>query len=293
MKNQLKLKHLTKISILFSILFISLSSCSFDYDIAEAGSKADLTPPKADFNFTQGQGTIVDIWKSYTFGNLSVSSTDYLWDFGNGNTAITKDASFIFPGEGTFNVTLTVSDKLGITSSITKEVTVVMPIIPSVLPPTISGDGFEVDADKNFWKAPFSRVGTSTSVMQTTTSGGYFEGARGGKFPATQDRLGYQELVFTPNTSYTLSYKYRMKDLTTTANGVLNVSIVHPLTVWNVATLPSSTIATVAHIESTGNVAGLVSGSLTFNSGANTTLAILLYNEIEEIYVDSFTIIVN
>ncbi len=292
MKNQLKLKHLTKISILFSILIISLSSCDFEYDIAEAGSKADLTPPSADFNYTQRQGTVTDIWKNYTFGNLSVSATDFLWDFGNGNTAITKDASFTFPGEGTFNVTLTAMDKLGKSSTVTKTIVVVMPIIPSVFPPTILGDGFEVDTDKNFWKAPFSRVGTSTSVMQTTTSGGYFEGARGGKFPNSEDRLGYQELVFTPNTSYTLSYRFRMKNASA-SDGVLKVAIVHPLTAWNIGTLPSSTIASKVHVESIGNVSSLVTGSLTFNSGANTTLAILAYNEIEEMYIDTFTIIVN
>lgn len=290
MKNQLNLKHLTKISVLFSILFISLSSCDFEYDIAEEGSKADLTPPSADFNYTQGND---DQWKTYSFGNLSFSSTDYLWDFGNGNTAITQDASFTFPGEGSFDVILTAMDKLGKSSTITKTIVVVMPVIPSVLPPTILGDGFEVDSDKIFWKAPFSRVGSSTSVMQTTTSNGYYEGARGGKFPISEDRLGYQELVFTPNTSYTLTYRYRMKDLSTSVNGVLNVAIVQPLTAWNIATLPSSTVASNAHVESAGNVSSLVTGTLTFNSGANTTLAILLYNEVEEIYVDSFIIVVN
>ena len=290
MKNQFNLKLLNKISVLFCFMFISLSSCDFEYDIVEAGSQPDLTPPSADFNYSQGQGTN-DEWKTYSFGNLSISATDYVWDFGNGNTVTTLDATYTFAGEGSYVITLTASDKLGVTSTVSKTIEVVMPIIPTVLPPTIQGAGFEVDSDKTFWQAPFSRVGSSTSVMQTTTSNGYYEGARGGKFPNSEERLGYQELVFTPNTSYVLSYKYRMKN-TSASPGVMNVSIVTPLTSWNLATLPGNTIATNAHFETTSNVSELTTGILSFNSGANTNLAILLYNEVEEMYIDSFTIIV-
>ncbi len=66
MKNIFKIKKIKLLPVLFSLLLISLSSCDFSYDIAEANTKADLTPPTADFNVTQGQVTALapDGWKT-------------------------------------------------------------------------------------------------------------------------------------------------------------------------------------------------------------------------------------
>lgn len=289
MKNILNFKKIGLLPFLLSFMLIGLSSCDFDYDIADANSKADLTPPTADFAFKQGSGS-PEAYKTYTFANSSLSATDYLWDFGNGNTVTTQDATFTFPGEGTYEVSLTASDKLNVKSTIKKTIIVVKPEIPLIVAPTIEGKDFEADSDKNFWAAPFRRVSTTSSVMQTTTSGGYYEGTRGGKFPTSDDRLGYQELTFTANTNYILTYKYRLKDGTPTATGLFTVGIVKPLTEWNLATLPANTIIKNTHVEAANTTSSLVTGIISFNSGANTKLAILMYNDIEEAYVDSFTL---
>ncbi|MGB4848149.1 MAG: PKD domain-containing protein, partial [Saprospiraceae bacterium] len=44
---------------------------------------------------------------SVDFNNLSTASTQYLWDFGDGNTSLDPLPSHIFPDSGTFNITLT------------------------------------------------------------------------------------------------------------------------------------------------------------------------------------------
>ena len=274
-----------KIFFVLALLTASIiSSCDvFDFELPEANSKLDTILPSSNFSYESLPGNFMEI----KFTNLSSEATTFLWDFGSGSTSTLKDPIFIFEdGEGTYPVTLISSDANGASSMVTIDVLVEMgPVAPSIL-----GAGFEVDADKNFWKADFSRIGTSTSVMQTTTSSGYFEGARGGKFPSDESRLGYQEFTtFIPSTNYILRYKYRMKN-NSTSNGVMNVSIVTLLTSWDLATLPSKTIATNAHAETTANVDGLVEGTLQFNSGSNTNLAILLYNEVEEMYIDSFTL---
>ncbi len=283
MKINMTIQKFVFILAIFTAILLVSCEDAFEYKLPDANSIPDTILPTADFSYASIPGNFQEI----KFTNLSTESIFFTWDFGSGQTSDEKDPIFEFVGgEGIYPVTLTASDANGEFATVTINVEVVMgPVAPNIL-----GAGFEVDADKNFWKANFSRVGTSSSVMQTTTSGGYFEGARGGKFPSSEDRLGYQELTtFTPNTNYILKYKYRMKNNAVT-NGVMNVAIVTPLSSWDIATLSESVLAANAHTETDANVAALVEGTLLFNSGNNTNLAILLYNEIEEMYIDSFTL---
>ena len=97
------------------ILSISLSSCDFEYDIAEAGSKEDTTPPSANFSASQGAGPDEE-WKDYTFGNSSVSATTYAWDFGDsaGTTSTVQSVTFFYPADtATYQVNLTVTTNQG------------------------------------------------------------------------------------------------------------------------------------------------------------------------------------
>ncbi|MBP8791541.1 MAG: PKD domain-containing protein [Lutibacter sp.] len=291
MKNINLIKHVSKLFMgaMVLVFSVSLTSCdptidSLTYDLAEANSKVDLKPPVANFSATPTADYL-----TYTFSNTSSSATDYVWDYGDGNSAISVDGQNTFPGEGTFTVTLMSTDKLGKSDTFSMEIVIIEPEVPLVVAPEILGAGIELDEEKSFWEPPFKRVDGKTVVMQTTTSGGYFEGARGGKFPNSGERLGYQELNFTPNATYVLKYKYRMKN-GKAETGIMNVAIVNPLTEWNLTTLSANTIAANAHAETADNVAALTEGTLIFNSGANTKLAIVLYNDVEEIYIDSFTL---
>jgi hypothetical protein len=285
MKNIFKIKKIKLLPVLFSLLLISLSSCDFSYDIAEANTKADLTPPTADFNFTQGQVTAQapDGWKTYSFGNASTSSTDYMWDFENGNTATTVDASFTFPGEGTFTVSLTAREKLGKTNKISKTITVVKPIVPVGLVPVILAPGFDfgnVPASKDPWTN--SAIG---GVLQISASSS-FDGGFASKFPLAPDlRIVYQELTVSPNTNYVVTCKYSQE----IGTGTVRMAVLKA-PVANAAGVNAAILKSVTGSNATGK-GNFTPVTLLFKSGANTKIALYVDNSGGTIsYVDNFTI---
>ena len=122
---------------------VTYQSCDIDkFEPLGENSIADATPPNADFSFTQGAGS-ADEWKDYTFANTSTSATTYAWDFGDGNTSTEVDPINTYPGEGTYTVTLTASDALGVTSTVSQTITVVEPAAPTVIIPVIKESSFE------------------------------------------------------------------------------------------------------------------------------------------------------
>ena len=79
MKYMININKLFNTKVLMSLavaLTLSLSSCS-DFELPEAGSIPDLTPPSAAF----GAVTSPDNYLQINFPNLSASATDYIWDF--------------------------------------------------------------------------------------------------------------------------------------------------------------------------------------------------------------------
>ena len=99
----------------FALLAFTIYSCEDQFEPAGANSKADETPPMASFSYSQGQGD-GEVWKEYTFANLSTSATTYMWEFEGGATSPDVDPTFTFPGEGMYTVSLTASDALGVES---------------------------------------------------------------------------------------------------------------------------------------------------------------------------------
>lgn len=98
-------------------------------------SIADATPPSADFSYTGG--VTIDDFLVFTFANLSTSATMYEWDFGDGNTSTEVDPVNIYPDEGSYTVTLTASDNLGVVSVATQTIEIVEPEEPAVPDPLI------------------------------------------------------------------------------------------------------------------------------------------------------------
>ena len=146
------------------IFFVLAQACSdFEkYELPEAGSIPDATPPEALFTYAQGEG-LDEEWKTYSFANLSTSAINYSWNFGDGNTSTEIDGTNTYPGEGTWTVTLTASDALGVVSTYSEEITVVEPEEPEVPDPTL----INADFDKLPKSSGSSTIGIKKSVVLT------------------------------------------------------------------------------------------------------------------------------
>lgn len=80
-----------------------------------------MMSPVADFGYTVDPAS----WQEIIFTNNSLFGIDYFWDFGNGETSTEMSPSYVFPGEGAHNVTLTLKGVTGKESVLTKKVWVV------------------------------------------------------------------------------------------------------------------------------------------------------------------------
>jgi hypothetical protein len=193
-------KQIIKVA-LFTFL-IAIVGCE-DNNLPEIGSIADLTPPEALFASSQGIGPD-DEWKTYSFANLSSGATDYSWDFGNGSRSTSFEPFTTFPGEGTFTVSLTASDKLGVESIYTEVIEVVEPIAVVIPDPVL------INAD-------FDRVAKLGSSNTCACSGwdnddigeqGESSSGNGSdvvKFDNNEPDHIYQEFAVTPNADYTIT----------------------------------------------------------------------------------------
>ncbi len=261
-----------------------LTSCEEEV-YPEAGSIADKTPPSAAFSATQGEG-LNDEWKTYSFSNQSSSATDFSWDFGDGNSSTDFEPSNTYSGEGTFAVSLTASDKLGVTSTYSESITIVEPEAPSAVVPPILEASFEDNSlpdgtgdGRDSWRL------SGAGVIQITSSPVY-EGSQAAKFPSAGDRAAYQALGVTPNSDYTLSYYYTMK---TSGTGNITVWIL-PGEVTEFSQIDTSqAIASFVGTDQT-SANDYVSVDLPFNTGANDKVAILITNEGVESRLDAMTI---
>jgi PKD repeat protein len=289
MKNILKYNKLSLLTLL-GVFLIAIISCDFEYDLPEANSIADQTPPQADFQSAQGVG-VAEEWKDYTFSNLSTSATTYLWDFGDGNTSTSVDAMNTYPGEGTFTVTLTASDNLGVTSVVSKTIEIVEPDAPSAIIPVIGEAGFE-DGDDSCGTAADGRDcwRISGGTIFGITSSPVNSGSQGAKFDAGSNRVGYQALTVSPNTDYTVTIYYTIKIAPT--GSAMRLAILGNA-ISNASEAEAAIIASVTgNDQSDANT--YVPLSVTFNSGASNTIAIWIdSNNVAESRVDDVSIVAN
>lgn len=218
--------NLYKSGRLFMLLFIiglSVTSCDFDFELPEAGSIADATPPRAAFSFAQ---TDAEDYRIVSFSNESVSATDYVWDFGGAATSTEKNPSYTYPGEGSYTVTLTASDKNGVSDEITIDFDVIEPEEPdAIIPEVINGDFAD---GQDGWKIS-SFTGGTTSPFNSSSDGSFLDydgndtGAKtaGAKWTMSTSaeeylsdntRFAYQAFTVSPNTSYTIEWEYAIKN---------------------------------------------------------------------------------
>jgi PKD repeat protein len=91
-----------------TIALVSADNSAWTFYLVHYENEADMpdipsAKPKAGFTF-QKDGNEV------TFTNTSVNSTDYTWDFGDGNSSMDENPVHTYGAEGTYTVTLTASD---------------------------------------------------------------------------------------------------------------------------------------------------------------------------------------
>jgi len=266
---------LRNLSFLFAFSLL-ITSCD-DFELPDTGSIPDVTPPAADFSYEQNEAD----WKQVDFANLSISATDYLWDFGGGNTTTDANPSFTYDTIGTYSVTLTATDKLNQTSTFTDQVVVEEPVI--VFTPEILNPGFE-DGTDNWIYEPLNRSGSFGGPQ--ITSSPVHEGAKAGKFPTSNERHIYQLISVLPNTNYRLSFYYTMK---TSPVGTLTVSVLGG-EVTDRADIAAATLNTVT-LNDQSSASTYVSEYFLFNSGNNSQIAIYAENQDVECRIDAFTIV--
>lgn len=104
-----------------------VNSIERDIVVAATAPPSGPTPPNTSASFTVNDNSQCVTGNSFTFTNTTTLSGDetYLWEFGNGTTATTKDASVSYTTAGNYLVKLTVT-KNG-QSSITTQQVIVYP----------------------------------------------------------------------------------------------------------------------------------------------------------------------
>lgn len=108
-------------------LEVEIDTSSFSMTYSNFVTILDSCGPIADFNYTP----IICLGQCYEFENLSSNATDFFWVFEGSENMVSEEFS---PSEvcylddtGTFDVTLTVTNENGSSTSMTQQITVVSP----------------------------------------------------------------------------------------------------------------------------------------------------------------------
>lgn len=170
-----------------------------------------------------------------TFTDASELATSYSWDFGDGiGSSTDQSPTYSYNDDGlekAYMVTLTTTNSIDKTTSITKEVIVGGPAGP-INPEIIHGDlNLDDSSMSDAWKIanppsaksdPFNRSSDgSCTNYDGTDNGAKTRGAKLGASASAADidgapvagvtRYGYQAVTLTPNTDYVFEYEYAIK----------------------------------------------------------------------------------
>ena len=223
------LKNIIKTNlVLFGIAVFTLVSCDedpFAFELPEAGSIEDKTPPTASFTYLSDPAGFTVI----NFTNTSSEAISYLWEFPDGSTTTDVDAQYTFSeGEGVYQVTLTATDGNGVSDTGTFDVDVVPgPVTPVIVNGDFDAgrDGWEVDSFTDGTTTAFNTSsdgspnnydGEDTGLGKTAgakwTSSTSIEVATDGTISRkSTSRFAYQEVVITAGEEYILELEYSIK----------------------------------------------------------------------------------
>lgn len=277
MLGRFKLIQFINLALILSFSTALLVSCDDRFILPEEATLADATPPSSNFSFTQDEADYLKV----NFANLSISATDYAWEFGDGASSLESNPSHTYDTTGVYTVKLTVSDKLNASSTYETSITIEEPVI--LFTPEIYNPGFDIE-DPDSYREGW-RNGDLGGVIQITSSP-IHDGVRSAKFPSSSDRIAYQLVTVQENKDYVVSFYYTMK---TSPTGSLSVAILSDH-VTDPTKITESIISSVT-VNDQNDASTYVLASVNFNSGTNTEVAIYVSNVDVESRLDSFTIV--
>lgn len=154
-----------------------------DTEIKEVTVNLTNVAPTADFTPKADRLSVV-FTDTSTDSDGDIASR--LWDFGDNVTSTEANPSHTFASAGTYAVSLTVTDNLGVSDTVNKNVTVDVNNVPPVAAFTYTTDGEEIqfsdtstDSDGDIassqWDFGDGATSTETSPMHTYTSPGTYE----------------------------------------------------------------------------------------------------------------------
>ncbi|MDO6596566.1 PKD domain-containing protein [Oceanihabitans sp. 2_MG-2023] len=287
MKNKV---NIFRNSTLFLLSIVAASftiSCedAFRDDLPDSNSQEDTILPTADFSYSAD----VDNFRLISFTDLSTQSAFYSWNFGNGDTSTDQDPTYTFDAEGTYPVTFTTSDANGASDSITLDVVVSEPEEPEAIVPVIGGWEFESSGDplcedsRDCWRI------SGASIHQTSSNGD--GGTRSAKYTAgsADNRVSYQAITVSPNTSYVLRFRYSIRAIG--SGDSIRASIVDGQ-LSNFSEFASATLLAQGSGTNALGVDNYDDYVLAFETGANGDIAIVFDHDgnTDNTWIDNVTI---
>ena len=265
---------------------VTLEVLSADGLSASLEKTVDIQAPvTAGFTYAEEPGD----YKTINFMDASVGAVMLLWEFGDEYQFTGMNPSHTYMEDGIYTVTLTAYSLTGLTDVATMEVTIALGFIASV-----SEAGFE-DDDPSALNCGTDQDGRECwrqsdlgGVIQIT-SGPVVSGSQAAKLPSDGSRIGYQRIEVEANTDYIVSFNYTMK---TDPVGSLTVSILDDSVLTDPSEVAAATIASTTVNDQT-DADTYILENISFNSGANTEIAIYFNNIDVECRLDDFSIIEN
>jgi gliding motility-associated-like protein len=95
--------------------------CILSYVVEIPDFRFNLVP---DFIFSPDTVPIPGLFPTVSFINQTDNATAFFWDFGSGDFSNMFEPNYVFPGSGTFDVKLIVTNAFGCKDSISKPVTI-------------------------------------------------------------------------------------------------------------------------------------------------------------------------